>query len=103
MGLPTSDFNDVILLTPGANTPTISAYTSNAPEFSFEAANTTSTSPVTLSILGVGAKNVYKNNGATLLGSGDIVQGLTYKVTYNAALNSSAGGCASTRSWNGHE
>ena len=87
----TASGTNTIVLTPGANTPTISAYTSNAPEFSFEAANT-STGAMTISILGVGGKNVYKNNGATAAGANDFIQGSLYKVSYNAALNSAAGG-----------
>ena len=82
---------NAITLTPAANTPTIATYTSNAPEFSFEAAST-STGALTLQVLGLGLKNVYKNNGATAAGANDFIAGSTYKVGYNAALNSAAGG-----------
>ena len=82
---------NAITLTPVANTPTISAYTNNAPEFSFEAAST-STSTLTLQVLGLGLKNVYKNNGATAAGANDFIAGSTYKVAYNGALNGAAGG-----------
>ena len=82
---------NAITLTPAANTPTISAYTNNAPEFSFEAAST-STGALTLQVLGLGLKNVYKNNGATAAGANDFIAGSTYKVAYNGALNGAAGG-----------
>lgn len=80
-----------ITLTPAANTPTVAVYTSNAPEFSFEAASTSS-GALTLQVLGLGLKNVYKNNGATAAGANDFIAGSTYKVSYNAALNGAAGG-----------
>lgn len=82
---------NAITLTPVANTPTISVYTNNAPEFSFEAAST-STGALTLQVLGLGLKNVYKNNGATAAGANDFIAGSTYKVAYNGALNGAAGG-----------
>ena len=87
----TASGTNTITLTPGANTPTVAAYTSNAPEFSFEAAST-STGAITLQVLGLGLKNVYKNNGATAAGANDFIAGSTYKVSYNSALNSAAGG-----------
>lgn len=82
---------DTILLTPVANTPTITAYTNTAPVFGFKAA-ATNTGAVTLSVSGVGGKNVYKANGATALVAGDFIVGRLYFVSFNSSLNSGAGG-----------
>lgn len=82
---------DTINLTPAADSPTISAYTDVSPVFGFIAA-ATNTGAVTLSVSGVGGRNVYKNNGATALVAGDFIVGRLYFVSFNAALNSGAGG-----------
>ena len=82
---------NALTLTPAANTPTIAAYTNQAPVVSFIAANN-STNVVTVNVAGVGFKNLYKANGATQAGSGDLVQGYLYYAGYNSALNSNAGG-----------
>ena len=81
-----------ILLTPAANTPTIAGYTSLSPIFGFFAAQATSSSPVTISVAGIGARNVYKNQGATLIGANDFAAGGAYYVIFNPALNGGAGG-----------
>lgn len=82
---------DTINLVPAANTPTITAYTNTAPVFGFKAA-ATNTGAVTLSVSGVGGKNVYKANGATALVAGDFIVGRLYFVSFNSSLNSGAGG-----------
>lgn len=84
--------SNTIALTPAANSPTISAYTSRSPIFGFVASGTTSTSPVTANISGVGAKSIYKANGAALIGSNDFVTGSIYYIAYDSTLNSGAGG-----------
>src|SRR5262252_7868538 len=82
---------NAILLTPVANTPTISSYTFGSPVFCYVAAQT-NTGTTTVSISGVGARNLYKNNGGTLAGANDQVAGNTYYIGLNPALNSGAGG-----------
>lgn len=82
---------NAITLTPNANTPTISSYTDLAPSFSFAAAQNSS-SAVTINVAGLGARNAYKWNGQTALGSGDLFAGSVYKATFLTALNSGAGG-----------
>jgi len=82
---------NVIALTPFTNTPTITSYPDLAPSFVFAAAQT-SNGAVTANVSLVGARNVYKWNGSTQCGSGDIVAGLVYKLTPLLALNSGLGG-----------
>ncbi len=81
---------NTILLTTAANTPTVSAYTTYTPVFSFIAA-ASATSTVTVNINGIGTKNLY-NNGGTQATTGNILVGATYWVAYDAALNSGNGG-----------
>lgn len=87
----TATGTNTIALTPAANTPTISAYSNLAPVFLFLAAASNS-GATTVNVNGIGAKNLYKNNGATAVGSGDIVIGGLYLVSYNSALNGAVGG-----------
>ncbi len=82
---------NAVALTPNTNTPTISSYTDLAPAFVFVAAQTSS-GPVTINVAGLGARNAYKFNGATQVGSGDFVAGQMYKATPLQALNAGAGG-----------
>lgn len=81
---------NVITLTPSLSGYTGPAY-ANFVAYSFAAANTSSGS-VTLKVGALAALNVYKSDGTTQIGSGDIVSGQCYRVFYNAALNSAAGG-----------
>lgn len=87
----TASGTNTIALTPNSNTPTISAYTTMSPIFAFIAAGSNS-GATTINVSGVGAKTLYKTNGATAVGSGDIISGSLYLVNYNPALNASAGG-----------
>lgn len=59
--------------------------------FSFLAA-ATSTGPVTVQVGATGALKLYKADGLTQVGSSDLQSGYLYEISYNAALNSSAGG-----------
>lgn len=87
----TASGTNTIALTPNSNTPTISAYTTMSPVFAFIAAGSNS-GATTINVNGVGAKTLYKTNGATVVGSGDIISGSLYLVNYNPALNTGAGG-----------
>lgn len=87
----TATGTNTIALTPSANTPTISAYSNLSPIFAFLAA-ASSSGAITINVNGIGAKNLYKNNGATAAGSGDIVIGGLYLISYNSALNGAVGG-----------
>lgn len=87
----TATGTNTIALTPAANTPTVSAYSNLTPVFAFLAA-ATSNGAVTINVNGIGAKNLYKNNGAIAAGSGDLVSGSLYLVSYNSALNAAVGG-----------
>lgn len=71
--------------------PPVTVYTSRAPIFSF-VAPATSNAAVTINVNGIGAKNLYKNNGANAAGSGDIQSGGVYFVAYDATLNGAVGG-----------
>ena len=82
---------NVIALTPFANTPTIASYTDLAPSFVFAAAQTSNGS-VTINAALVGARNAYKWNGSVQCGSGDIIAGNVYRATPLQALNGGAGG-----------
>lgn len=83
---------DTIALAPITGGPAVTVYNFISPVFGFNASGTTTSSPVTISVAGIGAKNVYKDNGATLIGAGDFVLNRQYYVAYNPFLNSSAGG-----------
>src|SRR5262249_40779180 len=87
----TATGTNVIALTTGAGDPPVTSYTSRAPIFAFVAAGNAS-SGVTVNVNGIGAKNLYKSNGATQASTGDIVSGGVYYVAYDSTLNSSAGG-----------
>lgn len=82
---------NALTLTPVANTPTVSAYTSISPVFAFIAVNT-STGLLTASVAGLGVVNVYKGQGGVQATTGDIQAGLLYYVSFNQALNTGAGG-----------
>lgn len=87
----TASGTNTILLTPASNTPTVSAYSNLTPVFAFIAA-ATSNGAVTINVNGIGAKNLYKSNGAVAAGAGDIVSGGLYVISYNSALNAAVGG-----------
>lgn len=83
---------NAVVLTPSANTPTISAYTNYAPVFGWTQAQT-STGAVTIQVAGgLAALNAYKNNGATAVGTSDLVAGSAYRAFFVQTLNSGAGG-----------
>jgi hypothetical protein len=54
--------------------------------------NATSSGSVTLNVDGVGAKKVYRGDGTTQAGSGDIISGVLLDVVYLSALDAAAGG-----------
>lgn len=87
----TATGTNTLALTPAANCPTITAYANYSPVFAFVSPNS-NTGSVTINVSGVGAKNVYKNNGQTALVANDFIVGNLYYVGYNSALNASAGG-----------
>lgn len=83
---------NAITLTPGGNTPTVSAY-ANYQQFSFIAgANNTTT--VTAQIGALGLLSVYKNTtaGPTALSANNIIAGNVYVLVYDSALSGGAGG-----------
>src|ERR1700719_4495880 len=82
---------NVILLTPFTNTPTVSSYPDLAPSFVFAAAQTSNGS-VTINAALVGARNAYKWNGSVQCGNGDIIAGNVYRATPLQALNGGSGG-----------
>lgn len=86
----TASGTNVITLTPILSGYTGPAY-ANFVAYSFIAANSSS-GAVTLKVGALAALNVYKADGTTQITSGDIVANQTYRVFYNGALNSSAGG-----------
>jgi hypothetical protein len=88
----TATGTNTIALTPIASVypPDLTAY-ANYSQFSFVPANST-TGSATVNVNGVGAKNLYLNDGTTRVGSGDLVAGRVYTISYSSALNSSAGG-----------
>jgi hypothetical protein len=88
----TASGTDTINLTPVGLGPGVTSYNFISPIFGFNAAGTTTTSPVTISVAGIGPKNVYKDNGATLIGPNDFILTRQYYVGYNPALGSGAGG-----------
>ena len=89
----TASGTNSIVLTTAVGDPPVTSYTSRAPIFAFVAAGNSSGS-VTVNINGIGAKNLYKSNGAVQCASGDIVSGSVYWIGYDATLNSAAGGFA---------
>jgi hypothetical protein len=89
----TASGTNTIALTPFASLtlPTVSAYTDQAPVFSFFAA-ATSTGAITININGLGAKKLFKNNGQTLAGSNDLISGALYQVSFKQSLDGGSGG-----------
>lgn len=87
---------DTIALTPlsAAYAPTIASgantYSNNI-LFSFKAAGA-STGAVTVNVGGAGALKLYRQNGTSQIGSGELASGTMYLIAYDAALNSAAGG-----------
>lgn len=83
---------NAITLTPAANTPTIAAYANYQP-FSFTPAGA-NTGATTARIGSLAVLNVYKDTGSgpTALSGGEIAAGNLIVLTYDAALNSGAGG-----------
>jgi hypothetical protein len=70
-------------------TPTVAwtAYT-DGDWFAAVIGNTlTNTGSVTMNVSGLGAKTVYKRDGATTLVAGDLVAGSLYNFTYDAGIN----------------
>ena len=88
----TASGQNAVVLTPAANTPTINAYTPEAPRFGWTQAQT-STGAVTLQLTGgLAALNAYKNNGQSAVGSSDLVAGASYTAYFLSTLNAGAGG-----------
>lgn len=83
---------NALVLTPGANTPTILAY-SNYQRFSGVAANTNSAA-TTARVGALSILPVYIDTGAgpAALGGGEIVQNNLIEWVYDSALNSGSGG-----------
>lgn len=81
---------NAVVLTPLVNAFAPAPAYANLHQFSFVAA-ITSTAAVTLNIGGLGALPLYRSD-LTQASAGDLVQGILYVVTYNAALNSGGGG-----------
>lgn len=86
----TASGTNVITLTPILTGYTAPAY-GNFAAYTFAAANTTS-GAVTLKVGALAALSVYKSDGTTQITTGDIVANQCYQVSYNGALNASAGG-----------
>lgn len=86
----TATGTNAIALAPNGFTATQSSY-ANYQLYSFIAANS-STGSVTVNVNSIGALNLYQTDGATQAGSGSIVAGAYYIISYNSALNSNAGG-----------
>lgn len=88
--LCTASGTNTIALTPVANQPTVSAYT-NGQLFSFTPQHNTSGN-ATANINGIGALNLYLQDGVTRVASGDLVTTGTYLIMYLSALNGAVGG-----------
>lgn len=73
---------------PAANAPNVTAYT-NYLQFSFVAANSSTITPVTISVAGLPALNLYQESGSAL---GSLVANTFYVIAYGSTLNSGAGG-----------
>lgn len=86
----TASGTNVITLTPSLSGYTAASY-ANFVSFRFAAANN-STGAVTLKVGSQAALNVYKVGGTLQVGNGDIIAGQVYLATYQASLNSAAGG-----------
>lgn len=89
-----STSNNVITLTLLSIQPTLTQY-ADYDSFAFVAdASTTGsvTALVVTSQASLATLNVYKNNGGTQAGNGDITAGRQYFLTYVDSLNSNAGG-----------
>lgn len=70
--------------------PVPAAYT-NGMEVSVKA-DVANVGACTLNVNGLGAKNIYKSDGATALNDNDIVANEVFTVVYNSSLNAAAGG-----------
>jgi hypothetical protein len=79
-----------IVLTPTGNAPTITSYV-QFQMFRF-AGVANSTGAVTANFGGFGALPVFKPDGLTQVGSGDIVTGREYLLVFSTALNAGGGG-----------
>lgn len=88
----TASGTNTIVLTPEANTPTISAYANYQP-FSF-IAPATNTGAATARFSGLASLSIYKDtaSGPVALVGGEIVTGNAVSLIYDSALNSGAGG-----------
>jgi hypothetical protein len=82
--------NNAIVLTPTGNAPTIASYV-QFQMFRF-AAVANSTGAVTVNFGGFGALPVFKPDGLTQVGSGDIVATREYLLVFSTALNAGGGG-----------
>lgn len=83
---------NAIVLTPLGTVLSPNVTTPNALQvFSFLAA-ASSTAAVTVQIGSTAALKLYRGDGVTQIGSGELQSGWYYTIAYNAALNSSAGG-----------
>lgn len=85
---------NVITMTPLSSSPLITAYV-DYEIYSFVAAQTSDgnvTGTVVPASGSLATVKVYKTNGATQAGSGDVVAGSLYMAIYNDALDSGAGG-----------
>jgi hypothetical protein len=83
---------NAIVLSPVGTVFSPSVTTPNALQvFSF-LATASSTAPVTLQVGSSGALKLYRADGVTQIGAAEIQSGWLYTASYNAALNSSAGG-----------
>lgn len=87
----TATGTNALVLTPVAGAFAPNAAYANNNQFSFVAV-ATSTGAVTVNVGALGFLNVYRSDGVTLVGSGDIVIKGFYGLAYSAALNSNAGG-----------
>jgi hypothetical protein len=86
----TASGQNAITLTPVGNAPILASY-SFGNFFRFLAVQT-SNAAVTAQFTTLGFAPVYKADGLTQVGTGDINQGQEYVLIYNPALNASAGG-----------
>lgn len=81
---------NTIALTPIANQATVATLRANQ-FFSFIAAATT-TGPATVNVNALGAINLYLADGITQATTGNVVISTQYLISYDASLNSAAGG-----------
>src|ERR1700746_1271540 len=87
----TATGGNTVVLIPKANYFSPTSYSDDGPIWSW-VQQTTSTGSVTINGNNIGALNAYKANGQSLVGPGDLVAGMTYRASTNAALNMGAGG-----------